>query len=91
MVVLTDALSVLQALQSGRKTDLNDLSTALASLCSSHAVTLQWIPSHCKVPGNETADTLAKGGADKEQTDRSTTFTEAKTLVMAKLKNNESS
>ena len=38
-VVLTDALSVLQALQSNRDTELNDLSTALASLCRRHAVT----------------------------------------------------
>ena len=65
-------------------TELTDLSTALTSLCSSHAVTLQWIPSHCKVPGNETADTLAKEGAHKEQTDRSTSYEEAKTLVKAK-------
>ena len=59
-VVLTDALSVLQALQSNRDTELNDLSAALASLCRGHAVTLQWIPSHCNVPGNEDADSLAR-------------------------------
>ena len=41
VVLLTDALSVLQALQSNRDTELNDLSAALASLCRRHAVTLQ--------------------------------------------------
>ena len=55
VVLLTDTLSVLQALQSNRDTELNDLSAALASLCRGHAVTLQWIPSHCNVPDNKTA------------------------------------
>ena len=66
VVLLTDALSVLQALQSNRDTELKDLSTALASLCRRHAVTLQWIPSHCNLPGNEAVDSLAKEGTTKE-------------------------
>ena len=41
VVLLTDALSVLQALQSNRDTGLTDLSAALASLCKGHVVTLQ--------------------------------------------------
>ena len=43
VVLLTDALSILQALQSNRN---SGLSAALAALRRSHAVTLQWIPSH---------------------------------------------
>ena len=84
VVLLTDALSVLQALQSNRDTELNDLSTALASLCRRPAVTLQWIPSHCNVPGNEAADSLAKEGTTKEQVDRSTSYPEVKTILKAK-------
>ena len=34
-----------------------------------HAVTLQWIPSHCNVPGIEAADSLVKEGTTKEQVD----------------------
>ena len=83
-VVLTDALSVLQALQSNRDTELNDLSAALASLCRGHAVILQWISSHCNVPGNEDADSLAKEGTAKEQVDRSTSYPEVKTILKAK-------
>ena len=56
VVLLTDALSALQALQSNRDTEHNSLSAALAFLCRGHAVTLQWIPSHCNLPGNEAAD-----------------------------------
>ena len=81
VVLLTDALSVLQALQSNRDTELNDLYAALASLCRGHAVTLQWIPSHCNVPGN---NSLAKEGTTKEQVDRSTSYPEVKTILMAK-------
>ena len=84
VVFLTDALSILQALQSNRDTELNDLSASLASLCRSHNVILQWIPSHCNVRGNETADSLAKRGTTQEQTDRSTTYSEAKTIIKAK-------
>ena len=84
VVLLTDALSVLQALQSYRDTELNDLSTALASLCRRHEVTLQWIPSHCNLPGNEAADSLAKEGTTKEQVDRSTSYPEVKTILKAK-------
>ena len=84
VVLLTDALSVLQALQSNRDTELNDLSAALASLCSRHAVTLQWIPSHCNLPGNEAADSLAKVCTTKEQVDRPTSYPEVKTILKAK-------
>ena len=84
VVFLTDALSILQALQSNRDTGLNDLSASLASICQRHRVTLQWIPSHCNVRGNETADSLAKEGTTQEQTDRSTTYHEAKTIIKAK-------
>ncbi|PVD27009.1 hypothetical protein C0Q70_12159 [Pomacea canaliculata] len=73
VVFFTDALSVLQALQTARDKELNDLTTALSSLCGDYTVVLQWIPSHCGVFGNEAADTLAKEGSTKEQQDRSTT------------------
>ena len=83
-VVLTGALYVLQALQSNRDVELNDLSTAIASLCRRHTVTLQWIPPHCNLPGNEAADSLAKEGTTKEQVERSTSYPEVKTILKAK-------
>ncbi|PVD18237.1 hypothetical protein C0Q70_21784 [Pomacea canaliculata] len=87
VVFFTDALSVLQALQTARDKKLNDLSTALSSLCGDCTVVLQWIPSHCGIFGNEAADTLAKEGSTKEQQDRSTTYSEVKTIIKAKQHN----
>ena len=62
---------------------MNDLSASLASLSRSYGITMQWIPSHCGVLGNETADSLAKKGATQDQTDRSTTYSETKTIIKA--------
>ena len=77
-------MSVLQALQSNRDTELNGLSAALASLCRGSAVTLQWIPSHCNVPGHEAAGPLAEEGTTKELVDRCTSYPEVKTILKAK-------
>ncbi|KAK3796297.1 hypothetical protein RRG08_064402 [Elysia crispata] len=45
VVFLSDALSVLQALQTGKDTDLNNLMSNLTRLCMKHTVILQWIPT----------------------------------------------
>ena len=37
----------------------------LKHLSLTHQIHLQWIPSHVGIDGNETADTLAKAGADE--------------------------
>ena len=66
-----------------RETNHNDLSATLSSLCRSHAGTLQWISSHCNVPGNGAADSPAKEGTTKEQVDRSTSYPEVKTILKA--------
>ena len=87
VVFLSDALSVLQALQTGKDTDLNNLVSNLTRLCMKHTVILQWIPSHCGIHGNETADTLAKEGTTYAQNDRSTTYFEVKTIIKARQQN----
>jgi ribonuclease HI len=77
-VFLTDARSVLQALQSGKLPDLQKLLTELSSQCR---VTMQWIPSHCGIPGNEKADQLAKEGAAENQPDVPITYHQKKQMI----------
>ena len=84
IVFLSDALSVLQSMKSNQK-DINSLSIALSDLSSYHIVTLQWVPSHCDLFGNETADRLAKEGSKLPQEDKSTSYNEVKTIVKARI------
>ena len=50
-------------------------------------VSLQWIPGHVGLPGNERADKLAKLGAQCPQTATSVTINTAKHLINEHLKN----
>ena len=61
--------------------EMNDLATALTTLCTQADVKLQWIPAHCGVNGNETADRLAKEGALLEQEGKQVLYQEEKTIV----------
>ena len=88
VVILTDALSVLEALGNPKKKDLNPLREKIARLMSRSKVVFQWIPAHCGIPGNEIADKLAKEGASLEQDDRKTTYQEAKTIIKRNSKKN---
>ena len=84
VVFLSDALSTLQALQTGKDTDVNNLVSNLTRLSMKHTVILQWIPCHCGIHGNETADTLAKEDITYTQNDRSTIFSELKPILKVK-------
>ena len=75
IVIFTDSLSALQDLESCSQktsTDLTALAQNLDALLSTFKIqiTLQWIPGHIGIQGNEAADKLAKEGASKEQPDR---------------------
>ncbi|XP_045161045.2 uncharacterized protein LOC123525949 [Mercenaria mercenaria] len=80
VVIFTDALSVLQALENSKQTSI---SRALFSLCKTRVVSLQWIPAHCGVPGNENADRLAKLGATDNQPQNAITHEEKVTMIKA--------
>ena len=63
VVILTDALSVLQAFNSGQLPQLEKALHNIQCLCT----VLQWITSHCGIEGSEQADKKAKTGAQEEQ------------------------
>ena len=42
---------------------------------------MQWIPSHCGIPGNEKADQLAKEGAAEDQPDIPITYHQKKQMI----------
>ena len=79
VVFLTDALSVLQALNSGQ---LLQLEIALHNIQCLRTM-LQWIPSHCSIEGNEQADMMAKIGARDEQPQNPVCLAESKTIIKA--------
>ncbi|XP_053398058.1 uncharacterized protein LOC128556571 [Mercenaria mercenaria] len=80
VVIFTDALSVLQALVNSKQ---SSISRALFSLCKTRVVSLQWIPAHCGVPGNENADRLAKLGATDNRPQNAITQEEKVTMIKA--------
>ena len=79
MVFLSDSLSALQSLQSTPvEKRTRQLRESFKNLASTSTVTLQWIPAHCGIKGNENADRLAKEGGKQEQPETSMSFKESK-------------
>ena len=78
-------MSVLQALENNTCKDknINNLSAVIGQVINTHAVeiTLQWIPGHVQIPGNERADALAKQGAMKTQNVSSASINTAKQII----------
>jgi len=85
IVVFTDALSVLQALENDNSRDrqITNVSKLISKIITSHEikVILQWIPGHTDIPGNDRADLLAKAGASKPQTETSASLKTAKQVI----------
>ena len=67
--IFTDSLSAIEALRSMKTVKhspyfLGKIRELLSALTEqNYKVTLVWVPSHCAIPGNERADSLAKVGA----------------------------
>ena len=75
IVIFTDSLSALQDLENiyqKTNTEITTLAAKIDKLLSEFNIqlTLQWIPGHIGIQGNEAADKLAKEEASKEQPDK---------------------
>ena len=67
---------------------IRNLADSISNLITTHKVmvTLQWIPGHSRVQGNEKADELAKQGAKCHQKNVSATMNTAKQIIRQRKK-----
>ena len=90
IVIFSDSKSVLQALDSDQQNtnSIRDLRLAISNFIDDFSVnvTLQWIPSHCDIPGNESADRLAKEGASQEQPNLPVSLNTCKQIIKSNTK-----
>ena len=81
IAIFTDSLSTLQALNSADPDQMiQSLHFSIAKLTAQFSVSLQWVPAHVGLTGNEKADRLANrqsGSADTKYV----TYREVKTLL----------
>lgn len=85
--IFTDSMSTLQALDSPDPGPLiQSLQASLATLTQTAPTTLQWVPAHVGLPGNERADHLAKEGSQLTQPTVPATYEEAKTLLRSRFR-----
>ena len=69
IAIFTDSLSTLQALNSADPDQMiQGLHSSLAKLTAQFTVSLQWVPAHVGLTGNEKADRLAKICSQAPQT-----------------------
>ena len=90
-VIFTDSKSTLEALEhpfENPHSDIELLTLSINNLLTSYDIqlTLQWIPGHSDLPGNDRADKLAKEGARKEQPDRPSSYNTVRQILRNNLK-----
>ena len=80
VVIFSDSLSALQALESDYTEDTADILILIHRLRENATLVLQWVPAHVGLQGNEIADKLAKEGSRLIQPDNPLTYYEAKSI-----------
>lgn len=85
-VIFTDSKSTLEALENpygNSNSNIDLLALSIHNLLTSYDIylTLQWIPGHSDLQGNDRADKLAKEGAQKEQSDKPSSYTTVKQIL----------
>ena len=86
IVLLSDAKSVLQALETAEHHPMKRLQSILCQLHQKTKTVIQWIPGHTNIPGNDEADKLAKEGAKMLQVEHDFDLSEMKTLTKAAIR-----
>ena len=85
-VFLTDCKSILQNVISKENDQItNKIKTEIESLQHKTNISLQWIPSHCGIGGNENADKLSKEGSRLEQPNNPISYCEIKTIIKSNM------
>ena len=89
IVIFTDSQSAIQAIaqmQHHKQPIVTDILTTANKLHNQNDVetSIQWIPGHCDIPGNDRADTLARQGTSKTQHDEQISYATSKQIVQTK-------
>ena len=90
IVIFSDCKSVLQVIENdnNRLNLTQKITNYISELIATYSlrIILQWIPSHCDLPGNEAADRLAKKGACLDQPDIPVNQNTCKQIIKEKSK-----
>ena len=89
IVIFTDSQSAIQTIahmQHHKQPIVTDVLTSASKLRNQNDVeiSIQWIPGHCDIPGNDRADELARQGTSKTQHDELVSYAISKQIVQTK-------
>ena len=90
IVIFTDSKSALDGLDNDptNNEEFRKILLETHELIETYGVeiTMQWIPGHSDIPGNDIADTLAKTGSRQEQPSTKTTYETVKQIIRSNFK-----